>query len=85
MSGNRRSDRARPGLPGNRAGNACVAKDNDVPVRQTKGQTRARLPVREPGCRGDWLPIVAQNVLMTCPQRAGGHSMPIAQPAGGPV
>jgi hypothetical protein len=41
MIENRRSDRAMPELPGNRAGNACVAKDDGVPARGTKGQIRA--------------------------------------------
>ena len=40
MTGNRRSDRAMPELPGNRAGNACVTKDYAVPVQRTKGQIR---------------------------------------------
>jgi hypothetical protein len=38
MTGNRRSNRVMSELPGNRAGNACVAKDNGVPAQGTKGQ-----------------------------------------------
>ena len=36
MTGNRRSDRALAEPPGNRAGDACVAKDDRVPARQDK-------------------------------------------------
>ena len=64
MTGNQRSDRAMPELPGNRVGNARVIKDNGVPAQGTRGRIRAWLPVRAPGCRGDWLPIVAKNVPM---------------------
>jgi hypothetical protein len=85
MTGNRRSDRAMPELPDNRAGNACVAKDNGVPAQRTKGQIRTWLPVRAPGCRGDWLPIVAQSVPMARPRGVGVNSMPIAQTAAGAV
>jgi hypothetical protein len=64
MTGNQRSDRAVPELPGNPAGNACVTKDNAVPAQGTKGQIQAWLPVRAPGYGGNWLPVVGQIVPM---------------------
>ena len=61
MTGNRRSDRALAGPPGNRAGDACVAKDDWAPVQGTKTRTLGGLPVRAPGCPGDCLPGVANT------------------------
>jgi hypothetical protein len=85
MIGARRYDRTMPELPGNRAGNACVAKGSGVPAQRTKGQIRAWLTVRAPGRRGKRLSIAAQNVPTAHPRAVRGHSMPIARTAGGAV
>jgi hypothetical protein len=85
MSGNRRSDRAMPELPGNRVGKVCAAKDNRAPAQRTKGQILPWLSVPAPGCRDDCLLIVAQDVRKVRPRRGRGPSTPIAQTVGGAV
>jgi hypothetical protein len=85
MTGNRRSDRAKPEPPGDRAGKACGAQGIEAPVQGPNGQIPAVLTVRRPGRRCEWLPIVTQNVAMTCPPRVRGHSIPITTTAGGAV
>ena len=85
MTGNRRSDSAKPEPPGGRVGKACGAKGIEAPVQGPNGQIPAVLAVRGPGRRCEWLPIVNENVPMACPPRVRGHSMPIAKTAGGAV
>jgi hypothetical protein len=85
MTGNRRSDRAKPEPPGGRVGKACGAKAIEAPVQGPNGQIPAVLTVRGAGRRCEWLPVVTQNVPMACPPRVRGHSMPIAKTAGGAV
>jgi hypothetical protein len=83
MTGNRRSDRAKPESPGGgRVGKACGAKGIAAPVQGPNGQIPAVLTVRGPGRRCEWLPIVIQDVPMAYPPRVRGHSRPIAKTAG---
>jgi hypothetical protein len=85
MTGNRRSDRAKPEPPGSRVGKACGAKGIEAPGQGPNGQIPAVLTVRRPGRRCEWLPIVTENAPIARPPRVRGHSMPIAKTAGGAV
>ena len=82
MTGNRRSDSAKPEPPGGRVGKACGAKGIEAPVQGPNGQIPAVLTVRRPGRRCEWRTIVTQDVPMACPSSVRGHSMPIAKTAG---